>query len=51
MTGIRKWRHKIKNDVFMIVTAVSLSTLVGSMALVKPDQADGFNLPKGRILQ
>ncbi len=41
----------MRNGVFIIVTAVAVSALVGSMAFAKPDQVDGFNVPEGRIPQ
>ena len=41
----------MRNGVFIIVAAVAVSALVGSMAFAKPDQVDGFNVPEGRIPQ
>jgi len=41
----------MRNGVFIIVAAVAVSALAGSMAFAKPDQVDGFNVPEGRIPQ
>jgi ribonuclease Z len=42
---------KLRNGVFLVLNAVAVSALVGSIALAKPDKVDGFNVPAGRIPQ